>query len=115
MAGERDEPNGCQEIRCEPTTLIVSTGPRYRDNLLNKKVDEGFQVIFVTNEESEEPVIKNRFSPAFLTKYLAAPTVRETIAIWKQGDEFMTERFHFTMASLHANAPTIVIISPLQR
>ena len=80
------------------------------DEILRDKAAAGFEVVFVTNDDGKAPVIKSRFS-GFEYDLVIAPTIQETIDVWKQGDEFLTERFHFTMASLHANLPTTVILS----
>jgi len=72
--------------------------------------DQGYQAIFLVNNKREQGVVKARFAKGEEAIILAL-TVQETIEVLQEGDAFIAERFHYTMAALHANRPTTIFVS----
>ncbi len=88
----------------------LDTEDQLIDDILGAKRAEGFEIIYVANDPEEAGQFRARFSDA-ADEVIAPNTVDALTAQWRTGDAFLTERFHFTMAALHADAPTTVIVS----
>ena len=78
--------------------------------LMEARKREGYRLIFLANNQSEYDKVAARFT-GLADEIVLAPTVGATTEVLQGGDAFVTERFHFTMAALHANRPTTVIVS----
>lgn len=100
----------------QPRTLIVNLqhSLRAKDEItreiLEQKRKEGYHAAFLINETAEKVAIETQFQ-GLIDDIKIARTVQETIEVLKMGDAFLTERFHFTMAALHANKPTTIVVS----
>ena len=88
---------------------IERDDPLVRRLIADRKA-EGYRIVFLANNAAEERQIVENFADE-ADEIVMEPTVEGTAAVLASGDTFMTERFHFTMASLHANRPTHVIVS----
>lgn len=100
----------------EPRRLVVNMAHSLAledatvTGIMEDRKREGYRVVFIANNQSEYDKVAARFT-GLADEIVLAPTVASTTEVLQGGDAFLTERFHFTMAALHANRPTTVIVS----
>lgn len=82
----------------------------YARRLIEQQRAAGYSAVFLTGNEAEGAAIRDRFGD-LVDELILAPTVASTARALRSGDAFLTERFHYTMAALHSNRPTYVIVS----